>query len=257
MRIASWQFNPGLWPSLACVALLLLLTRLGFWQLDRAEEKQVLHTQYLNRSSAEPVNLGQATGRRSRPEEMYWRRCILSGTYDPHKIYLLDNQVYRGKVGYQVFSRFVLEEGASLLVNRGWTAAPETRTDAPRITTTTGPVTLTGVAKPTPATGLVLAKSGAEILADNLVRVQHIDLEQIAADNNWSLLPYIVRLDPPATSGLSWNGSEPGFGKERHLGYAFQWFALAVALLVIYVVVNTIRRRGDREQETGNGESGK
>ena len=248
MRIGRWHFNPGLWPSLACIALLLLLTRLGFWQLDRAEEKQALHTQYQNRISAEPVNLGQANGRRNRSAEMYWRRCILSGAYDPQTVYLLDNQVLRGKVGYQVFSRFVLQDGASLLVNRGWVAAPGTRTEVPEIITTADPVTLTGVAKPPPATGLVLAESAAEKLADNLVRVQRIDLEQIVADNNWILLPYIVRLDPPATYGLSWSGAEPGFGKERHLGYAFQWIALATALLVIYVVVNTKRRPVDRDE---------
>jgi surfeit locus 1 family protein len=26
-----------------------------------------------------------------------------------------------------------------------------------------------------------------------------------------------------------------GFGPERHLGYAIQWFALAIALLVIFI----------------------
>ena len=168
----------------------------------------------------------------------------MPGAYDPQTVYLLDNQVLRGKVGYQVFSRFVLEDGVSLLVNRGWVAAPGTRTEAPQVITTADPVTLTGVAKPPPATGLVLGERVEEKLAGNLVRVQHIDLEQIAANRNWILQPYIVRLDPPASPGLSWSGSEPGFGKERHLGYAFQWFALAAALLVIYVVVNTRRMDG-------------
>ena len=116
------HFNPGLWPSLAGLVLFLLLIRLGFWQLDRAEEKQALQTRYQDQISAEPVNLGQAARHRGQAQQMYWRRCILTGSYDPQALYLLDNQVWRGVVGYQVFSRFVLPDGASVLVDRGWMA---------------------------------------------------------------------------------------------------------------------------------------
>ena len=97
-------------------------------------------------------------------------------------------------------------------------------------------MTLSGVAKPAPVSGIRLKLDVTEKLGGNLVRVQRIDLAQIGAHNNWKLLPYVVRLEPPATDGLSWNGAAPGFGRERHLGYAFQWFALAATLLVIYIV---------------------
>lgn len=253
MRIGAWHFNPGLWPSLALVALLPLLTKLGFWQLDRAEEKQALYTEYQDRISAEPVDLGQPTHLRGQPEEMYWRRCLLRGTYDPEVVYLLDNQVVRGQVGYQVFTRFLLEDGASVLVNRGWTAAPERRTAVPEIITAGGAMTLTGMAKPPPVTGLALGRGKAEELADDLVRVQRIDIARITADNHWSLLPYIVRLDPPAPTGMSRVLPEPGSGKEKHLGYAFQWFALAATLLVIYVVVNTKKQRNKPGEDGKSG----
>ena len=241
------QFKPGLWPTLATVVLLVLLIRLGFWQLQRAEEKQELQQRYQAQLRAEPVNLGQV-GRgpalRDNPEQMHWRRCLLAGTYDPRPIYLLDNQVVRGTVGYQVFTRLVLEDGASVLVDRGWIAAPGSRDEAPQINTTQQPVSVTGVAKPVPAGGIRLAHDITESLGDNLKRVQRIDLAQIAAQTGWTLLPYVVRLDPAAASVLTWNGTEPGFRRERHLGYAFQWFALAATLLVIYLVVNVRKRTG-------------
>ena len=103
-------------------------------------------------------------------------------------------------------------------------------------------MTLSGVAKPAPVSGIRLKSDVAEKLGGNLVRVQRIDPAQIGAHNNWTLLPYVVRLDPPAMDGMSWNGTAPGFGRERHLGYAFQWFALAATLLVIYIVVNMKKR---------------
>ena len=249
-RLMCRHFNPGLWPSLAGLVLFLLLIRLGFWQLDRAEEKQALQTRYQDQISAEPVNLGQAARHSGQAQHMYWRRCILTGSYDPQVLYLLDNQVWRGVVGYQVFSRFVLPDGASVLVDRGWVAATGSRSEAPEIHTTTEPVTLTGVAKPAPVSGIRLKSDVAEKLGGNLVRVQRIDLAQIGAHNNWKLLPYVVRLDPPATDGMSWNGTAPGFGRERHLGYAFQWFALATTLLVIYIVVNMKKRTGPGADNT-------
>ena len=238
------HFNPGLWPSLAGLVLFLLLIRLGFWQLDRAQEKQALETRYQAQINAEPVNLGQAIRHSGQAQQMYWRKCILTGSYDPQTVFLLDNQVWRGDVGYQVFSRFVLPDGTSVLVDRGWVAAPGTRSEAPEIHTATGPVTLTGVAKPAPVSGIRLKPDVAESLGSNLVRVQRIDLAQVGVHYDWELLPYVVRLDPPATDGLSWNGTAPGFGRERHLGYAFQWFALATTLLVIYIVVNMKKRTG-------------
>ena len=243
-RLMRRHFNPGLWPTLATVVLFILLTRLGFWQLQRADEKQELQQRYQAQMSAEPVNLGQVAGLRDTAELMHWRRCRLAGTYDPGTIYLLDNQVMRGVVGYQVFTRVVLEDGASVLADRGWIAAPGTRNEAPHFDTTPGPLTLTGVAKPAPVGGIRLAGDIAESLGDNLQRVQRIDLARIAARNGWALLPYVVRLDPGAAGVLTWNGSEPGFRRERHLGYAFQWFALAATLLVIYLVVNLRKRTG-------------
>ena len=243
-----WRFNPGLWPTLATVALFILLVRLGFWQLHRAEEKQELQRRYQAQINAEPVNVTRARAWRTEAARMHWRRCVLAGTYDPHATYLLDNQVRRGVAGYQVFTRFVLEDGAAVLVERGWIAAPGSRNEAPQINTPTAPVTLAGVAKPVPVSGIRLAQDVTESLTDNLKRVQRIDLARIAADNDLTLLPYVVRLDPAAAGVLIWNGSEPGFRRERHLGYAFQWFALAATLLVIYLVVNTKKRTG-----RGNG----
>src|SRR5690625_517931 len=40
MRLGRYRFQPSLWPSLAVLLLLPLLLGLGFWQLDRAEQKR-------------------------------------------------------------------------------------------------------------------------------------------------------------------------------------------------------------------------
>ena len=246
MRISSWHFNPGLWPSVAFVILLLLLLRLGFWQLERAQEKQTLNAEYQARISAEPVHLTQLGEQREQASYMYWRHCILSGEYDPQPIYLLDNRIVRGQAGYQVFSRFLLQDGAAVLVNRGWVSAPANRTQIPALPALPGAVTLSGTAGPPPVAGISLGDEPVEQMTDGIIRVQRIDIEQIAAANNWTLLPYVIHLQPSATAGLYRTRVEPGVGHEKHLGYAFQWFAMATVLLIIYLVVNTKRQPGRR-----------
>lgn len=244
-ELTRLHFKPSLLPTLAALAVFLLFLRLGFWQLERADEKLALETAYRNNVNADPVDLLQATQRRGQADWMHWRRCRVNGVYDPQAVLLLDNQVYRGTVGYQVFTRFVLEDDVSVLVDRGWVAAPDSRNTAPRLPVPQGPVILEGVAKPVPVAGIKLGQNVPEQLTGNLARVQRIELAQIAAQNDWELLPYVLRLDPDATGALTWNGTEPGFNRERHLGYAFQWFALAVALAVIYLVVNVKREVRD------------
>ena len=244
-KLTRLHFKPSLFPTLAALAVFLLFLRLGFWQLERADEKLALETAYRNNIKAEPVDLSQATQRREQAEWMHWRRSRVNGVYDPEAVLLLDNQVYRGTVGYQVFARFVLEDGVSVLVDRGWLAAPDSRSTAPGLSTPQGPVMLEGVAKPVPVAGIKLGQNVPEQLAENLARVQRIELAHIAAQNGWELLPYVLRLNPDAAGALTWNGTEPGFNRERHLGYAFQWFAMAAALVVIYLVVNV--KRGVRD----------
>ena len=39
ISMRAWKFRPGLWPTVATLILLALFVRLGFWQLDRADQK--------------------------------------------------------------------------------------------------------------------------------------------------------------------------------------------------------------------------
>ena len=61
-----------------------------------------------------------------------------------------------------------------------------------------------------------------------------------------SLLPQVVLLDPNAAAGFvrEWKPYY-GISVQRHQAYAFQWFALATTLALIYIVVNL--HRSDRD----------
>ncbi|HEY7841444.1 MAG TPA: SURF1 family protein [Gammaproteobacteria bacterium] len=238
MRIGNREFRPRIVPTLAAAVVFGLLMSLGFWQLDRAAQKAALHAAFLERSSAPPVLLDDT---RMEADTVTWRRVRLRGRYDATAIYLLDNQVHAGQAGYLVYSPFVTDGGRRVLVSRGWIPAGTDRTRAPSVLTSAGELELEGLAKPPPITP-VRGETPPEPLAAGMWRVQQIDLAAIGARHAWQLPGYEVRLDAPET-GFVRDWPAPGSGRERHLGYAFQWFAMAAVLGIIWIVVN-LKRAG-------------
>lgn len=235
----NWEFRPRPATTLAAAAALAILLALGFWQLDRAAQKEALHETFLARSRAAPVDIAGAAVPEA--EAMLWRRVRVRGRYDPAVIWLLDNQVYGGRAGYFVYSPFVLDgSDARVLVSRGWVAGGSDRTAAPAVATPAEAMVLQGLAKPVPRTP-VLAETPPEALAPGVLRVQQIDLAAIGAAQGWKLLPWELRLDGTG-EGFVRDWPEPGSGRERHLGYAFQWFAFAAVLCVIWLVLNLKRK---------------
>jgi surfeit locus 1 family protein len=65
-----------------------------------------------------------------------------------------------------------------------------------------------------------------------------------------SLLQQVIWLDANESDGYvrDWRPNV-GFPPVRHLAYALQWFALAAALAVIWIVVNLRRGRKDGKHE--------
>ncbi|MDZ7734996.1 MAG: SURF1 family protein [Gammaproteobacteria bacterium] len=245
MKITQrYDFRPRFWPSLATLVLLPLLLYLGFWQLDRAAEKAVMEADFTAMYNRPAVALTELDDRRD-AEKLYWRAVTISGRYTDNS-YLLDNQINRGKPGYRLYTPLELNgSGDAVLVERDWLAMGSNRNRVPEASTPAGRVNLHGRIVPAPTTGILLAEHHIERLDDNRYRLQRIKYEELAAHGGLELLPYIVQLDEARDAGDEQTAVPRGFGPDRHRGYAFQWFALAATLLIIYVCVN-IKRREER-----------
>lgn len=241
--MSAWQFKPKLIPTVAVILLFPALLALGFWQLDRADQKAALYSQYRDRRNMEPLNLNKVPAPGGNVGALLWRRVNVQGIYDGATHYLLDNQVLNGQAGYIVYTPLRLAPGEiRILVNRGWLAASANRSQLPRLSTPAGVVRLSGLIKKAPLTGILLSDDTREDLAGGMVRVQNIDLESIVKRSGHKFLPFIVRLDATADSGFERHWNDPGFGREKHLGYAFQWFLLSAVLIIIYLAVNLKKR---------------
>jgi surfeit locus 1 family protein len=221
--------------------MLPLLVALGFWQLDRAEQKRALQALYAARARDVPV---QVTGMVARPQDYQFRPVTVTGRYVPERQVLLDNRVHQGRVGYDVLTPLALEgKDIWVLVDRGWVPLGSSRAELPRATAPQGRVTVEGIAKVPFAPGFVLGKGpGEEGLWTPVV--PYVDLASFARHTGHPVEPFMVLLSPAADHGYVRQWVLYEGGPERHEAYAFQWFSLAVALVIIYVGVN-LRRRTD------------
>ena len=240
INIGKWCFNPGLITSLLALIFFCLFISLGLWQLDRAEYKRTLHEGFLKRQNADAINIENIIGVNDYKKYL-WRHVIATGNFDEGVQVILDNQVKQGQPGYFVYTPFNISgsKNAWALVNRGWIAAGLDRNKPPELIKTNSAITINAVIKEIPKTGIKLKETEPEKMTEEIYRVDNISLTEIEKLIDKKLLPVIIRLEPDADAAYIREWHIPGSGEEVHEGYAFQWFAFAATLFVIYIVVNT------------------
>lgn len=246
--IGKLCFSPRLLTSLLALVFFCLFVFLGFWQLDRAEYKRTLFAEFETRQSNGAISLDQDKIKQLKKEDILWQSVNITGQFLEQYQILLDNQVEQGQAGYYVYTPFKIEGSEQVvLINRGWLPIGNNRQTSPEIVTTNNIVDITGVIKNVPKTGMLLKEALPETLGDTVYRVQRINIEELQNLTGTSLLPYIVRLSADSGHGYRRQWHAPGSGESRHLGYAFQWFAFATVLLVIYLLLNVKKIKQDRE----------
>jgi surfeit locus 1 family protein len=243
LKLGPYRFAPALWPSVAFALVFPLLLSLALWQTDRAGAKQEMIEKRAASEVIAPLSLNQAP----RPIDAdRYRPALVRGHYLAEQQWLLDNRVYRGQAGYHVYTPFVIEgaELPGLLVNRGWVAVGASREYLPALPVPEDVVTLRGRLDSPASVGLVVGEVPLESV-ENKVLVQSLDIAALGRARNLDLMRFALVIDERQAGALQYDWSPiPEMGPEKHLGYAVQWFGLAVALLIIYVGVNT-RRNGD------------
>jgi len=231
LKIRHWTFSPSLWPSIAVALLLPLLLSLGFWQLDRAEEKRIQQETFMQRQTAAPINLNMNRDMLNNPGEILWQRVTATGVFEEDKIILLDNQVINAQAGYFVFTPFLMRgELKYILVNRGWVPRPAAGEPAPEVSVGSAARAIRGRVGYLPRIGI---RSGGpfESGADWPKIGTYPTLEDLSGQLGQELLPFILLLSPEDDDGYERHWQPRERGPMMHYGYAFQWFAMATAVL--------------------------
>jgi surfeit locus 1 family protein len=229
--LGNRSFCPALLPGAAALAAIVLAVALGNWQSRRAEEKLALGRDLDDAARhavlALPPSPVDAHG-------YVFSRISVRGEYSAGHTILLDNKVLRGVAGYHVLTPLKIAGGDMyVLVNRGWVTAGARR-DSPRpIQTPAGTETVEGIAFVPNSHFLELgAKTEDGILWQNLV------LARYAKWSGLRLQPIVLQQTSDSADGLVRAWERPDTGADRHRGYAFQWYALAITILVAYVALS-------------------
>ena len=239
VRIIHWDFSPSFLPTFITLLVFPALLWLGFWQLDRAEQKHQIINNFQRYQNSNAVNFDSIKDRQM-DEQNHWKKLRLHGKFIADTHILLDNQVMQQTAGYFVYTPFSLAgKNHFVLVNRGWIPVGKTRNVVPDISTEQVSLSIIGRIKSPPWTGILLGGEETEKMSSSIYRVQRLEIDNIQQFTTYQFLPYIIRLEPESPGGYLRQWPTPGSGKEKHLAYAFQWFFLAFTLIIIYLVVNT------------------
>ena len=239
MRIGSFEFRPGLWPTLVTLILLPFLSGLGLWQLERAGWKQTLVDMHAARTREPAVALSSLLPVTVTSE---YRNVTVTGHFDLAHQLLLDNRLHQGRAGYQVLTPLRLNDASTMvLVNRGWVPTGASRAVLPELAGPAGPVHLSALVK-LPPEEIFRLGAAEERHAGWPQVVQAIDIAALEDRLGVALLPLLLLLDPDDAHGFvrDW---KPVYGTspDKHRAYALQWFTLAAVLLLIYIGVNSKR----------------
>lgn len=236
-----FRFPAPWWAWLLMAGLVLLFLRLGFWQMDRAEEKKAMISAYHEAAKSTPRDLLELLAPGT-PGPGSAQPVLLRGHFVAGQDLLLDNQVHDQAVGYHLWSPLRLADGRLALVNRGWLPMNPDRRVLPAFDTPAGKLSLRGVWQPLPRPGLRLAADDCDRSQWPRV-VQYPLFEELQCLLGPELVEGLLWLDPADPHGYVREWGRADFPPERHYGYALQWFSLAVTLVVLFIVVNLRRKQ--------------
>lgn len=235
--MADYRFarRPG-WIAghLLAVGLLVLFVSLGFWQLQRLDERRATNALVIARSLLQPEPVGDLVdpGDDDGADDIRFRAVVAEGTYSPvAEVGVRSTQ--GGAPGMRIFTALDLGNGESVAVLRGF-AGQGSGGEVADTTAPTGPVEVEGIAFP----------------RDRLELVTRQALDDLA-DGVPGLLPVIVQADEVDVDTLT-PVPAPDLSEGPHLSYAVQWFLFAAVGVVGYPLL--LRRRAREKPAAERGD---
>jgi len=225
----------GTLPTLATFALVAIFVSAAVWQQARMREREARAATLAAASGLAPVPVPHGV---TDWEAWRYRRVLLTGQYDAKHSILIDNAIDAGRVGFEVVTPFLLDDGRAVLVERGFVAAGPSRAELPQVAVPEGAQRVRGRIE-LPRRYVELAKTTPQG-----VLWQNLDPARFAAATGVVVLPIVVQQDrdDAAGDGLTRNWPAPDEGAGRNFSYMLQWIAFAVLALALWAWFGPPRR---------------
>ena len=207
---------------IAALVLLPVMLYLGFWQLDRAEEKEQLL------SSWKTPSMRELLPDESELVEGQYLGVRLQGRFDETRYFLLDNRMRKGKPGYEIIALFI-SEGVSqkVLVNLGWLPLGKSREQIPKVLLPQDVVIVSGKLKLL-SKNIVLKRTSINEGWPKVVQsLEPVFLSEVVAE---TLPAFGIHVDRSVIDYLDINWPVLMMLPEKHIGYAVQWFVMSMVL---------------------------
>lgn len=240
------SFDIGLWPTVGTLVGLALLLSLGTWQANRYVDKKEREELQQEREALPPLELSSLSKVNS--EKLAYRRTTLRGSVDTSTKLIIKHRTFNGNPGVWLVQPFKLADGDGvILVNRGWIPFEQWREGLQSYGNDQIAGEITGIMHRLPQ---VIAED------DNRQKIEASELQVEGAMTEWDSFDVEAiydALDHPTpdepivfvlearTDGDRYPAAsldhvtEPYLTSGRHLSYALFWYAVALALIGIYV----------------------
>ncbi len=232
------------------VLIILFMVRLGFWQLDRADQKRAILANQVAQSelSAIDVNslLSSAKSGDAEIDKLRFRNVFAEGKFLAQHTIFIENQVVNSKAGYKVITPFQTNQGL-LLIDRGW---------MPVDFQVTGDLAVDTLKSVTKLTGRLNKPYAQPPLWDDTFpintgnRWQYIDLAQLSRQMGAEIFPLMLELapnsEPSASLIVQWQEIND-LWVAKHSAYAFQWFSMSFVFFIACLVLALRSLRSDKD----------
>lgn len=237
MTATDRPFRLNFWMTVCALPALMLLIGLGIWQLQRLDWKEKLIAERAARLARPVIALTALPADDWKSYDL--RRVKLTGRFLHDRSFEIVNRTLNGRPGVHIVTPMMLADGGgSVLVNRGW-APPANERRPGEMRLPEGDVVLEGIlrtgGRPNPWVPDNEPAKGIWFYTDPPAMARAAGL----ADAR----PYVVEAGPSTSLPAYPVGGQTFIAiTNNHLQYALTWFALAGALVAIYVLYHVRRR---------------
>jgi surfeit locus 1 family protein len=229
-----FSFNPMLVPTLWFLPAFALLISLGVWQIERLHWKLDLIAKIHNGLSAPPVALHDALTATdpAHVDNADYRRVRVRGAFANDEEVRFFTTGDQGMPVYHLVTPFDLDDGDTLIVDRGFVPIGPDGTEQMKPAEISGPQVIVGILRKPSLPNLFTPP------IDKTRRIVHTrDPQVLSKAFGWkNVLPVFMEVDAtPNPGGWPKGGQTIVDLPNDHLQYAITWFGLALGLLVIYL----------------------
>jgi surfeit locus 1 family protein len=217
------------------LTMVVFMVFLGFWQLDRLDERKARNIDVRAATTAEPVEIEALLG----TDALDHTAVLVAGEYLDEMSFLVANRTFESRAGAWLATPVRLADDRVVIVSRGWVSRQwSSGVDPTVVEAPSGQVEVLGRILESVGDGRI-GTGDTSILPE----VSRLDLGRVEELLGIEVVDHWVQLEiqAPPLGDSPVPVPRPSLDEGPHLSYAFQWFFFSFGTVVAYALI--IRKR--------------